>query len=93
MAPSIPGVSVLQSGRFPLVSPALHPDGVVVAVHVDDVEVGDGGIALRLPALRLQFFQIGALRIRVDGEDFVGMELVALPTRRKIVEGSTQADA
>ena len=78
--PNRPGVGVLQGGGFPLVPAALHPDGVVVAVDVDDVEVGDGRVALRLPALRLHLFQVGALGKGVDGEDFVRVELVSLAT-------------
>ena len=56
-----PGVSILQRGRLPLVSSSLHPNGVVVAVDVDNVEVRDGGIALSLPTLRLHFLQVGPL--------------------------------
>ena len=70
----------MENGGFPLVSSALHPDGVVVAVDVDDVEVRYGGVALTLATLRFVLFKVGTLGISIDGEDFVRVEFVAFPT-------------
>ena len=49
-----------------------------MAVDVDHVEMGHGGIALSLSTLRLHFLQIGPLRIRVNGQHFVRVKLVTL---------------
>ena len=67
----------MENGGLPLVPSALHPDGVVVAVDVNDVKVGDGRVALTFPALRLELLQVAPLGKGVDGEDFVRVELVA----------------
>ena len=54
-------------------------DGGEVAVHVDQVEVGDGGEAHRLPGPLLRLLQRAAPRKGVDGQHLARLEPIPLP--------------
>ena len=53
-------------------------DGGEVAVHVDQVEVGDGGEAHRLPGPLLRLLQRAAPRKGVDGQHLARLEPIVL---------------